>query len=352
MVERLPASRGGGAERAPALALADLEAFDPRPSGSGRERRFCCPLPACGGKPRDRAHQSLSVNTESGDWLCFRCGVAGRLAERWRPAREFRRARAVRAFRLAPEAARGHAESAPQLAPLWAATSDLVGTPGAAYLAGRGLPPEGAAACGARFAADWMGRPAVVFPLHDRAGALVAANARYLGGEARGKAAGPRGPKTRTIGDRVLGAFATPGAWDARVADPLVLVEGPCDALALAAAGAPAVALVGTRPPVWLARRAFGRRVAVALDADPEGDRAAGALRADLESLGALRVTRWRVPTVGGVKDFGDVARGWGVAEVRAVAEVLRRRDGAGRDGWHAPRRPAGGEPRGEGQGP
>jgi hypothetical protein len=165
----MAAVAGGGtrpAERAPALSLADLEAFDARPAGGGRERRFCCPLPACGGKPRDRAHQSLSVNTQTGDWLCFRCGAAGRLVERWRPARELRRERAVRAFRLAPEAMRGHAESAPQLAPLWAATVDLAGTRGAAYLAGRGLPPEIAAGCGVRFAPAWMGRPAVVFPLH------------------------------------------------------------------------------------------------------------------------------------------------------------------------------------------
>jgi hypothetical protein len=49
-------------ECAPALSLADLEAFDPRPAGAGRERRFGCPLPACRDKPRDRAHQSLSVN--------------------------------------------------------------------------------------------------------------------------------------------------------------------------------------------------------------------------------------------------------------------------------------------------
>jgi Toprim-like len=317
-----PVVAGPGA-RSPALALADLEAFDARPSGGGRERRFCCPLEACRDKPRDRAHQSLSVNTESGDWLCFRCGGAGRLVERWRPAREVRRARALRPFRLPPERARGHAESAPQLAPLWAATADLAGTPGAAYLAGRSLPPEVAAACGVRFAADWMGRPAVVFPLHDPAGALVAANARYLVDGGPGK--------TRTIGDRVLGAFATPGAWEG---DPLVLVEGPCDALALHAAGVPAVALVGTRPPAWLARRTFGRRVAVALDADAEGDRAAGELRAALESLGALRVTRWRVPRVGTAKDVGDLAAGWGLAQVQGVATVLRRRDAAGRDGW------------------
>jgi hypothetical protein len=72
----------------------------------------------------------------------------------------------------------------------------------------------------------------------------------------------------------------------------------------------------------------------VALDADPEGDRAAAELRAALESLGALRVARWRVPNVGGAKDFGDVAQGWGVGEVAAVVRVLRARDAGGRGGW------------------
>jgi hypothetical protein len=113
-----------------------------------------------------------------------------------------------------------------------------------------------------------------------------------------------------------------------------VLVEGLCDALARHAAGVPAVALVGTRPPGWRTRRAFGRWVAVALDADREGDRATGELRAALESLGALRVTRWRVPNVGGAKDLGDVAKVRGLGEVRGVADVLRTRDAAGRDGW------------------
>jgi hypothetical protein len=105
---------------------------------------------------------------------------------------------------------------------------------------------------------------AVVCALLDPAGAPVAAHARYLGvgADARG---GPVQPKTRTIGDRVLGAFAPPGA---RAAHPVVLVEGPCDALALHAAGGPAVDPVGTRPVGWLAaRRAYGRRVAVTLDA-------------------------------------------------------------------------------------
>jgi Toprim-like len=304
----------------PALSLADLEAADPRPAGQGDERRFCCPLPACAEKPRDRAHQSLCVNVASGLWLCNRCGARGKLTDRWQASPGYRREAALRAFRLPPDPQRGAADSAPDLARLWAATAPLPGTPGARYLeARRGIPLAVAEACGVRYARDWYGAPAVVFPCHDRAGGLVAANGRYLA---------PRAgqPKTRTCGDLKLGAFAAPGAW---AHDPLVLVEGPVDALALCAAGLPAVALVETRPPVWLTERTFGRRVAVALDADAGGDAGAAALVARLAELGALPV-RWRPPAGPGVKDWGDLAapaRG-GPAALLPVLAALRRGPG------------------------
>ncbi len=49
----------------PILSLADLEAYDPRATERGRERRFLCPC--CGdGKPRNAAHRSLSLNTQTG----------------------------------------------------------------------------------------------------------------------------------------------------------------------------------------------------------------------------------------------------------------------------------------------
>ena len=55
-----------------------------------------------------------------------------------------------------------------------------------------------------RYAASWCGRPAVVFPLRDRAGAVVAADGRYVDDGDR--------PKARTGGEKRLGVFATPGA--------------------------------------------------------------------------------------------------------------------------------------------
>jgi hypothetical protein len=285
------------------LSLADLEAFDARPAGGGRERRFCCPLDACRDKPRDRTHQSLSVNTESGLWTCYRCGAGGKLTEHrapraWVPAAQARRTAALRAFRVPSPPQPGQAASALEFAPMLAACVPVAGTPGEAYLFRRGIGLDRATAAGVLFARDWYGRPAVVFVLRDLAGQEVAASGRYLD---------HRQPKTRVAGDRRLGVFAPPGPWARPVggAGPsgaLVLVEGPCDALSLAECDVPAVALVGTAAPAWLPQAAAFRRVVVALDADAAGDRAAAGLMDALASF-ARSVERLRPPAG---KDWND----------------------------------------------
>jgi Toprim-like len=296
--------------QAPAsLSLADLEAFDPHPAGAGRERRFCCPLDGCWDKPRDRAHQSLSVNVESGLWTCYRCGAGGKLTEHrtprpWVPPSQRRRTAALQAFRVPPPPQPGRAASAPELGPMLEACAPVAATPGEPYLFGRGIGCDTATAAGVLFARDWYGRPAVVFPLRDREGREVAASGRYLD---------RRQPKTRVAGDRQLGAFATPGAWERTVEGvgqpgALVLVEGPCDALALAECDVPAVALVGTAAPAWLRAAAAFRRVVVALDADGAGDAASAVLLRELAPF-ARSVERVRPSAesagVGG-KDWND----------------------------------------------
>ena len=170
--------------RGPALSLADLEAFDPHPTGRGDERRFGCPLPACAAKPRDRAHQSLGVNTATGLWLCHRCGARGKLAERWeqRPMRELRRRRALEAFALAPLPDSGRAASAAEFGPMLAACVPVACTPGEGYLFRRGIGCDRATAADVRFARDWYGRPAVVFLLRDRAGTSHSASERASAG--------------------------------------------------------------------------------------------------------------------------------------------------------------------------
>ena len=137
------------------LSLADLEAFDARPAAGGRERRFGCPLDACRDKPRDRTHQSLSVNTESGLWTCYRCGAGGKLTEHrapraWVPAAQARRTAALRAFRVPSPPQPGQAASALEFAPMLASCVPVAGTPGEAYLFRRGSGLARATAAGVR----------------------------------------------------------------------------------------------------------------------------------------------------------------------------------------------------------
>jgi len=280
------------------LSLADLEAFDPHaPAGAGTERRFCCP--GCGtDKPRDTAHRSLSLNTATGAWNCYRCETGGKLREHWteRPrlsrrdreaqARQQRRA----AYDLTPRPA-----PRPELtaqADNWrehlADLRDLAGTPGADYLARRGIPLDLAVAAGVRYAPTWFGRrPAVVFPALERTGELVATQGRYIDGR--------DDPKTRTAGPAKAGAFHVPSTVNGRpygprdTAAPAVIVtEAPIDALSVAVAGYPALALFGAgMRPAWLHTACGLRRVLLAFDADDTGDVAASELRALMEPYGA-----------------------------------------------------------------
>lgn|GEM_PF-999132 len=290
----------------PVLSLAELEAYDPRaPFRGGKERRFCCPLPACADKRIDAAHRSLTLNVESGAWHCWRCGGAGKVQERWvvaplRPvqARQRSAAAARRAFALKPRSA---IAPAPVVAPKPAPPSSkltsqrlatLAGSPGAAYLKKRGLAVDLAGSAGVRWAPTWYGRPAVVFPLRDNLGQLVAMQGRHVDGRTD--------PKAHDLGPKGAGVFATPGAFEAST---VIIVEGPICALSLAAAGRSAIALCGTSAPAWLIKKLAFRRVAVAFDADAAGDAAAPRMIGELRAFGA-HVERWR-PT--GVKDWNDL---------------------------------------------
>lgn len=328
----------------PVLTVADLAAFDPAAPPGGAKRRFCCPLPdaPCAGKPVDAAHRSLEVQTGSGLWRCYRCGAFGRLREFW-PRRQSGRAAARRAFGLstppvlapagggqapirggrssgggsaeaggADAGAGGASGSAPAAAPApvdpraaYAVALPIAAMAAArSYLAARGIPEAVAAAAGVRAATHWFGRPALLFPLRDRAGELVAVSGRYLDGRAD--------PKARTGGTKGLALFATPGAL---ACDPIVITEAPLDALSLAACGAPAVALCGTSWPEWLPGHCAFRRVALATDADPAGDTAAAHLAVPLWSFGA-RAERWRPD---GGKDWNELLQSRGAAPLRAV---------------------------------
>jgi hypothetical protein len=292
------------------LTLAELEAFDPGSRRSGDERRFLCPLPPCRDKPRDDDHRSLSLNETTWLWRCYRCVAGGRLAD----APKVGGPRAGRHLPGDASPARGARHPAPPSpatpaeAPgiwraAWEAAVPLAGTPAEAYLHGRGVAAAGAAA-GARYAADWFGRRAVLFPVRDRQGALVAVQGRYLSEGA---------PKVRSAGPAGLGVFAPPGAWEA---DPRILVEAPIDALSLAACGFPALATQGCRLPDFLPAACTCKAVLIATDGDAAGDEAARRWTAALRALNA-RVTRLRPPAAWG-KDWNDALSRLGESTLRA----------------------------------
>lgn len=79
---------------------------------------------------------------------------------------------------------------------------------------------------------------AVVFPLRDIDGQLVKANARAITGTAK-----------QTLGDSSDAVFSTAAALQS---DELAITEAPIDALSLAAAGIPSLALCGVSVPGWL----------------------------------------------------------------------------------------------------
>jgi len=283
---------------APTLALADLEAYDPRAPAGNRERRFCCPL--CGdAKPKDAAHRSLAANMESGAWTCYRCYAHGKLMDFWEDrspdrGRDWRRARVNRALSIQPlQTAPAPGDEAGRAWRKHLANLQAVqGTPGGVYLDRRAIPVGIAHQAGARFSPDWLGRPAVVFPLRNNTSALIAAHGRHMDKR--------EDPKARTVGPKRFGVFSTPGAWDKTAA--VIVTEAPIDALSLAAAGFPAIALCGKSGPDWLRLSCGLRRVLLAFDADSAGDGAAAEVAALLEPYGA-RCERLRPQA----KDWNDM---------------------------------------------
>jgi phage/plasmid primase-like uncharacterized protein len=292
-------------ETRPSLSLADLEAFDPAARAGGRERRFLCPLPGpCEVKQRGAIHRSLSLNVESGAWHCWRCGAAGQLREKWTPTprRASALARARRACGLSrPPAVATDVATTIDLEAASRGLRAIEGSTGARYLAGRGIALELAIAASVRWAANWYGRPAVVFPLRDRGGQLVALQGRHTDGR--------DDPKAHDCGRKSAGVFATPGALEAAT---VVVTEAPIDALSLATAGVPAVALCGLRLPGWVPKAVAFRKVVVGVDNDRAGDEATPRLVASLAAFGA-RVERLRPST----KDWNDDLQQLGFDAVR-----------------------------------
>jgi hypothetical protein len=212
--------------------------------------------------------------------------------------------------RQAPAARRP--PSADTLRRLMTELRPVAGTPGEDYLRGRGISIETARAAHVRFHPAWpfapkkadgktkgggyTDRPAVVFGFHDPEGAWVEA--------ASGRRADP--PDVRpdldrchTSGARGPGMFWTEGA---REAEPVILVEGPMDALALAECGYPAMARIAADYPTWLPKFTAGRLLYVAWDFDTVGEDHTAKVASACTQAGA-KCFRLR-PPIG--KDFNE----------------------------------------------
>ena len=284
-----------------ALSLSELEQFDSHATRHGQERRFCCPLPSCNGKRRDASHRSLTVNAQTGKYHCHRCGSSGVLREFWQdkpqeprlPRQQQTRRRLQQVCALPPvtlaersrsihgafnESSVSVEENVPE-GDDWRENKRLLqplaGTLGAVYLAGRGISLEIATAARVRFSPCFYGRPAVVFPVRDAAGELTAMNGRYVDGDYIVR----KGERTKRLTGRTCnrfeqglkrGIFATSGAWNAPV---IVIAEAPIDALSLAMASIPSLALCGTSLREWMLPLLAWKSVYLAFDNDSVNDK-------------------------------------------------------------------------------
>jgi hypothetical protein len=289
------------------LSLEELRTFDPAYRVHGDQQRSLCPL--CGeSKPRDKAHQCLVANLTSGAWICFRCPASGKLREYWqqnfsatsynsRNIARMRRSRLSQVEERLPQPATT-AEDQTLEDSDWIrhlqGLRPLQGSPGETYLERRrGIPCAIAHQADVRFAPQYYGRPAVVFPISDQAGRMVAVNGRIIDGKSNDKMTA--GPKSNGSFIAPVKAFTNPERifvpLDAAV-EWVIVAEAPIDALSLAAAGYPAIALCGTSAPHWLllacGRHRFAHNGCVisAFDADDGGDKAAEDLAAKLDPYG------------------------------------------------------------------
>jgi len=336
----LPRTKDGRA----ILRRADLDAYDYTPTRAGGYDRYYCPI-------HGSDHQrSLSVDPDTGKFRCHTCGATGTLREQWpnadgkptRPARALsieelgrqalaaqRRAEEERTARLGADLSTQAAAFIERLGAMSAAlrTADC---PGAVYLRSRGLDPVHAASLGVgyaepnvwpgdRFKNDGRGLTTgrVVYPLADPMTGRVVSAVGRLCVDMSPDWTTERREEFKTVKQRKLTGCPA-GVWPyASLAaareqgTPLVLVEGPADALALMRYGTlpyPVLALIGTADVLPHASLRGVVGVVAALDADDAGVIATRKLRVDLPIGAGVPVEAPEAGWLGGAKDAGALA--------------------------------------------
>jgi len=313
-----------------AVTLAKIEAHDPQPWRQGSRTRYLCPLsPGCREKPQDNAHRSLCVENSSGVFYCHRCNERGRLREFWeehsgakplikrshlRPVAALAAAQTIR-VKPAPEK-KIDLRSLRERMATYAAR--FAGSAAQGYLQQRGIPPEISRAAGCGYAPGWehwekketdwnlLGTDRrVVFPVFDEGKYLAAIHGRAID-------EGCINSSKITKGNKSLGVFlSSPDVFSAPV---IAICEGPVDALALQTCGIPALAMIGTSAPAWLAAKLKDKAVLLATDADQAGTEAALKLKAALRPQ-TRKILRLRPPSA---KDWAEELEKNGAENMRA----------------------------------
>ena len=155
---------------------------------------------------------------------------------------------------------------------------EISDTPGEEYLQQRNIPSGVALEAQVRYTPNFNGRPAVLAPLRNDQGQLMAVHGRYIQ---------HIGKQTRmlTIG-YPSGVFTVLKGLES---DPLILVEGLFDALSLAACGVPCIATIG-RWIEWLPGFHPHHTIILAFDGNKSGDAAADYFTKQANKIKLLRL--------------------------------------------------------------
>lgn len=265
----------------------------------GGEGRWACPFPECVDKPVDTAHRSLTVDPDTGAYLCHRCGRKGKLGiTRTHSAGTSASASESRLRALAGDSG-GWRE-------IWdtsfSAPADGWVVP---YLKLRGFESIDQGV-DIRWNPSFYKEPSIMFGVRNWTGELIGCQGRRIDPqEGHSKVCTAKGGKS--------GLFLSSPA--AILADPFIICESPIDALSLEVMGFPAVSVQGTQLPEWIDYLTYFRRVAVAPDNDEVGQKAAQEWRNKIISRSSNIV----VPPFG--KDWNESM----LADKFGTQEYLRR---------------------------
>jgi len=305
----LPTTRDGR----PVLTLVELERYDPHPKRSGSRMRYRCPI-------HEGTHQNLSLD-DQGHYHCHVCQASGTLKDYWDLRDPQQRPRAL-TFAERGQAEREYRER--RAAERRREFGDDPPPEAADFLARL---PVGYADVG-RWPGDGrrrLGR--LIYPLADPyTGRVINALGRLC--QDLDEAWSPekialfKTVKQRKLAGCASGIFPYDALSFARAHDnPLTVMEGPADVLAVLQAGILALALAGTAETVPADVFAGLPPLIIAFDDDAAGRRAAETLRLSY----ALGGVTSRLPEHGwvqGAKDLAALAAENGERYVRAIGAL------------------------------